>query len=164
MHGAILPLPNTPSWRGAQLKAQGQLYPYIYFHLLSVFVCLFVCFFLSFFLSLTVALSPPFCCSVQRCSFKAGKYLIPHKSAYYRCSMEPRPQTLWLRAKPRSSVLSSDWENIASKTFRNQSDSCHTATELITVCIHFFVNVLEYHLRCNEMHTLHISNSMEQSP
>jgi hypothetical protein len=27
MSGAIPPLPNTPSWRGAQLKkAQGQLY------------------------------------------------------------------------------------------------------------------------------------------
>jgi hypothetical protein len=27
MRGAIPPLPNTPSWRGAQLKkAQGQLY------------------------------------------------------------------------------------------------------------------------------------------
>jgi hypothetical protein len=26
MSGAIPPLPNTPSWRGAQKKAQGQLY------------------------------------------------------------------------------------------------------------------------------------------
>jgi len=27
MRGAIVPIPNTPSWRGAQLKeAQGQLY------------------------------------------------------------------------------------------------------------------------------------------
>jgi len=26
MSGAILYSPNTPSWRGAQLKAQGQLY------------------------------------------------------------------------------------------------------------------------------------------
>jgi hypothetical protein len=26
MHGAIPPLPNMPSWRGAQLKAQKQLY------------------------------------------------------------------------------------------------------------------------------------------
>jgi hypothetical protein len=26
MSGAMPPLPNTPSWRGAQLKAQGQLY------------------------------------------------------------------------------------------------------------------------------------------
>jgi len=26
MFGAILPFPNTPSWRGAQLKAEGQLY------------------------------------------------------------------------------------------------------------------------------------------
>jgi hypothetical protein len=25
MRGAIPPLPNTPSWRGAQLKAQGQI-------------------------------------------------------------------------------------------------------------------------------------------
>jgi hypothetical protein len=32
MRGAIPPLPNTPSWRGAQLqrKAQGQLYFYLY--------------------------------------------------------------------------------------------------------------------------------------
>jgi hypothetical protein len=31
MSGAIPPLPNTPSWRGAQLKkeAQGQLYLYL---------------------------------------------------------------------------------------------------------------------------------------
>jgi len=31
MHGAIPPLPNTPSWRGAQSKkkAQGQLYLYL---------------------------------------------------------------------------------------------------------------------------------------
>jgi hypothetical protein len=30
MSGAIYPLPNTPSWRGAQLKkAQGQLYLYL---------------------------------------------------------------------------------------------------------------------------------------
>jgi hypothetical protein len=30
MHGAILPLPNTPSWHGAQFKkkAQGQIYLY----------------------------------------------------------------------------------------------------------------------------------------
>jgi hypothetical protein len=26
MRGAISQLPNTPSWRGAQLKAEGQLY------------------------------------------------------------------------------------------------------------------------------------------
>jgi hypothetical protein len=26
MRGATPPLSNTPSWRGAQLKAQGQLY------------------------------------------------------------------------------------------------------------------------------------------
>jgi hypothetical protein len=26
MSGAIPPLPNTPSWRGAQVKAQGKLY------------------------------------------------------------------------------------------------------------------------------------------
>jgi hypothetical protein len=26
MDGAILPLPNTPSWCGAELKSQGQLY------------------------------------------------------------------------------------------------------------------------------------------
>jgi hypothetical protein len=26
MRGTILPLPNTPSWRGAQLKMQGQFY------------------------------------------------------------------------------------------------------------------------------------------
>jgi hypothetical protein len=33
MCGFIPPLPNTPSWRGAQLKkrAQGQLYLYLYF-------------------------------------------------------------------------------------------------------------------------------------
>jgi hypothetical protein len=30
MSGAIPPFPNTPSWRGAQLKAQGQLYLYLY--------------------------------------------------------------------------------------------------------------------------------------
>jgi hypothetical protein len=30
MSGAIPPLPNTPSWRGAQFKkAQGQLYLYL---------------------------------------------------------------------------------------------------------------------------------------
>jgi hypothetical protein len=30
MNGAIPPLPNTPLWRGAQLKeAQGQLYLYL---------------------------------------------------------------------------------------------------------------------------------------
>jgi hypothetical protein len=29
MCGPIPPLPNTPSWRGAQLKAQGHLYLYI---------------------------------------------------------------------------------------------------------------------------------------
>jgi hypothetical protein len=30
MSGAIPPLPNTPSWRGAQLKkTQGQLYLYL---------------------------------------------------------------------------------------------------------------------------------------
>jgi len=30
MRGAIPPLPNTPSWRGAQLKkARGQLYLYL---------------------------------------------------------------------------------------------------------------------------------------
>jgi hypothetical protein len=28
MRGAIPPLPNTPSWRGAQLKQKGQLYLY----------------------------------------------------------------------------------------------------------------------------------------
>jgi len=26
MSGAVPPLPNTPSWHGAQFKAQGQLY------------------------------------------------------------------------------------------------------------------------------------------
>jgi hypothetical protein len=26
MSRAVSPLPNTPAWRGAQLKAQGQLY------------------------------------------------------------------------------------------------------------------------------------------
>jgi len=31
MHGAIHPLPNTPSWHGAQLKKEeGQLYLYLY--------------------------------------------------------------------------------------------------------------------------------------
>jgi hypothetical protein len=31
MSGATSPLPNTPSWRGAQLKkAQGQIYFYFY--------------------------------------------------------------------------------------------------------------------------------------
>jgi hypothetical protein len=31
MGGAVPPLPNTPSWRGAQLGgAQGQLYLYLY--------------------------------------------------------------------------------------------------------------------------------------
>jgi len=29
MHGVTYLLPNTPSWRGAQLKAQGQLYLYL---------------------------------------------------------------------------------------------------------------------------------------
>jgi hypothetical protein len=29
MSGAIPSLPNTPSWRGAQLKSQGQLYLYL---------------------------------------------------------------------------------------------------------------------------------------
>jgi hypothetical protein len=29
MSGAIYPLPNTPSWRHAQLKAQGQLYLHV---------------------------------------------------------------------------------------------------------------------------------------
>jgi hypothetical protein len=34
MTGAILPLPNTPSWRDAQLKnAQGQIYLYLYLYL-----------------------------------------------------------------------------------------------------------------------------------
>jgi len=34
MHGAILPLPNTPSWCDAQLKkAQGKLYLYLYRYL-----------------------------------------------------------------------------------------------------------------------------------
>jgi hypothetical protein len=33
MRGGITPLPNTPSWRGAQLKeAQGKLYIYIYLY------------------------------------------------------------------------------------------------------------------------------------
>jgi hypothetical protein len=34
MRGVIPPLPNSPSWRGAQLKAQGQLYllPYEHWH------------------------------------------------------------------------------------------------------------------------------------
>jgi hypothetical protein len=30
MRGAIPPFPNTPSWRGVQLKAVGQLYIYLY--------------------------------------------------------------------------------------------------------------------------------------
>jgi hypothetical protein len=30
MSGAITPLPNMPPWRDAQLKAQGQLYLYLY--------------------------------------------------------------------------------------------------------------------------------------
>jgi len=29
MRGTIPPFPNTPSWRGAQLKAQGHLYLYL---------------------------------------------------------------------------------------------------------------------------------------
>jgi hypothetical protein len=34
MHEAIPPLPNTPSWPGAQLnKAQGQFYLYLYLYL-----------------------------------------------------------------------------------------------------------------------------------
>jgi hypothetical protein len=36
MRGAILPLPNTPSWRGAQLKKQVQLYLYVYEQILFV--------------------------------------------------------------------------------------------------------------------------------
>jgi hypothetical protein len=32
MRGAIHPLPNTPSWRGAHLKAQGQLYLYLQYY------------------------------------------------------------------------------------------------------------------------------------
>jgi len=31
MRGAIPPLPNTQSWRGAQLKTQGQLYLYLFY-------------------------------------------------------------------------------------------------------------------------------------
>jgi hypothetical protein len=31
MSGPILPLPNTPSWRGAQKKIQEQIYLYIDF-------------------------------------------------------------------------------------------------------------------------------------
>jgi hypothetical protein len=31
MRGAIPPLPNTPSWRGAQIKALEQLYFYVLF-------------------------------------------------------------------------------------------------------------------------------------
>jgi hypothetical protein len=34
MRGAIPPLPNTPSWRGAQLKAQEQ----VYFLLLPMYI------------------------------------------------------------------------------------------------------------------------------
>jgi len=30
MRGAIPPLPDAPAWRGAQLKAQGQLYLSLY--------------------------------------------------------------------------------------------------------------------------------------
>jgi hypothetical protein len=30
MLGAIPSIPNTPSWRGVQLKEQGQLYLYLY--------------------------------------------------------------------------------------------------------------------------------------
>jgi len=30
MRGAVPPIPNTPSWRGARLKAQRQLYLYLY--------------------------------------------------------------------------------------------------------------------------------------
>jgi len=37
MSGAIPPHPTTPSWRGAQLKARGQLYLYLY-NLLEAFV------------------------------------------------------------------------------------------------------------------------------
>jgi len=29
MHGAISSLPNTPSWRGAQLRAQGHIHLYL---------------------------------------------------------------------------------------------------------------------------------------
>jgi hypothetical protein len=30
MCGSVPPLPNTPLWRGAQLKAQGQFYIHLY--------------------------------------------------------------------------------------------------------------------------------------
>jgi hypothetical protein len=37
MRGAIPPLPNAPSWRGAQIrKAQGQLYSFMYLMFLKV--------------------------------------------------------------------------------------------------------------------------------
>jgi hypothetical protein len=36
MLGAIPPLPNTPSWRIAQLKAQGQLLPFA-FTIINIF-------------------------------------------------------------------------------------------------------------------------------
>jgi hypothetical protein len=41
MRGVIPPLPNTPPWRGAQLKigAQGlYLYLYLYLYLTSIFI------------------------------------------------------------------------------------------------------------------------------
>jgi hypothetical protein len=38
MGGAVPPLPNTPSWRSAQLgRAQGQLYLYLYLSSVNIF-------------------------------------------------------------------------------------------------------------------------------
>jgi hypothetical protein len=35
MFGAVTPIPNTPSWRGAQMKAEGQLYFHLYENVIS---------------------------------------------------------------------------------------------------------------------------------
>jgi len=34
MRGAVSPHPHTPSWGGAHLKAQGQIYLFFYLHVL----------------------------------------------------------------------------------------------------------------------------------
>jgi len=39
MRRAIHPFPNTPSWRGAQLKAQGLLYLRRFHGLSCIYVC-----------------------------------------------------------------------------------------------------------------------------